>query len=222
MCQRRRFKGGGLAGLQQNHIYRSQELRTEMGSMQQVLFRFQLQPFLINWLLSSPANPSSAFDQWPHAQMGPRAQHNAINALSVFPCAFFFFLLSCMRTHTSTSAKNVRMRLINAHSAWVQDLHYFMLRSLNWSQDKMISGGIFHVVIFLFPDSEPLGIHLQGETLSLNACFCDPSFDLEMRNIFKKRRGWCCITWWWVGTWYASAPDLICIWRSVGLSLWSQ
>lgn len=76
-CWRWRFGGSRLAGLELTRIYRSQELRTEMGSMLQVLFRFQLQPFLINWLLSSPANWGSAFDQWPHTQMGSHLQKHS-------------------------------------------------------------------------------------------------------------------------------------------------
>lgn len=158
VCCRWRVRGGGLAGLEQTRIYRSQELRTEMGSMPQVLFRFQLQPFLINWLLSSPANWGTAFDHWPHTQMG---LHTTINTLSD---------LFCFTVHTHTHRyKTIQMCLINAHSAWEQDLHYFMLCSFNWSRDKMISEEICHVVvIFLSPRTEP-----PGRRSSLDVLLCD-------------------------------------------------
>lgn len=48
------------------------------------------------------------------------------------------------------------MCLINAHSAWQQDLHYFMLRRFNWLPDKMISEGIFYVVFVFFAPEPPL------------------------------------------------------------------
>lgn len=48
------------------------------------------------------------------------------------------------------------MRLINAHSAWQQDLHYFMLRRFNWLPDKMISEGIFYVVFVFFAPEPPV------------------------------------------------------------------
>lgn len=182
VCWRWRFRGGGLVGLEQTRIYRSQELRTEMGSMLQVLFRFQLQPFLINWLLSSLANWGSAFDQWPHTQMGSDTQkpnHKQTLTLSVF-C--FDTYKQVHRYTRGQGCKTIQMSSINAHSAWEQDLHYFMLSSFNWLQDKMISEGIFHVVIFLFPHTEPPGINLQGEAFALGCVFLGSWFAIETHN----------------------------------------
>lgn len=154
------FRGGGLAGLGQTHFHRSQELRTEMGSELPVLFRSQIQQFLINWLLSWPENWGPAFDQWPHTQMGPHTQkHNCKHT--------FTFHRKSTFTHThmlsNTKMQTIQMCLINAHSTWEEDLHYFMVCRFNWSQDKMISEEIFHVVVFLFPHMEPSGIHLQAK-----------------------------------------------------------
>lgn len=94
-------------------------------------------------------------------------RNTTINTLSLF----LFFLLSRVQTHTH-GCKTIQMSLINAHSAWEQDLHYFMLCSFNWLQDKMISEGIFLVVvIFLLPRTQPPGIHLQGEAFVLGCVF---------------------------------------------------
>ena len=170
------FKSGGLPGLQTACIYRSQELRSEIGSMLQVLFRFQLQPILINWLLSSPAKWGSALING-HTQTGSHSQKHT-DTLSLFR---FFCITACdqhtqthIHTHTRMhGCKTIQMCLINAHSAWEQDLHYFTLCSFNWSQDKMISEGVSHVVvIFLFVRTEPdLGISSQGEEFALGCVF---------------------------------------------------
>lgn len=135
MCWRWRFRGGGLVGLEQTRFYSSQELRTEMGSVLQVLFRSQIQPLLISWLLSWPVNWGSAFNQWPHTQMGSHTQKH--NTLSLFQCKrTFTHIHTRSQTHR---CKTIQMCLINAHSTWEEDLHYFMVCRFNWSQDKMIS-----------------------------------------------------------------------------------
>lgn len=164
------FKSGGLPGLQTACIYRSQELRSEIGSMLQVLFRFQLQPILINWLLSSPAKWGSALiNGHTHRQV-----HTVRNTQTHFHSFSFCALQHATHTHTRThGCKTIQMCLINAHSAWEQDLHYFTLCSFNWSQDKMISEGVSHVVvIFPFLRTEPdLGISSQGEEFVLGCVF---------------------------------------------------
>lgn len=185
MCWRWRFRGGGLVGLEQTRFCSSQELRTEMGSVLQVLFRSQIQPFLINWLLSWPVNWGSAFDQWPHTQMGSHTQkHN-------YKHPFTFSMQTHIRTHTRSQTyrcKTIQMCLINAHSTWEEDLHYFMVCRFNWSQDKMISEEIFHVVVFLFPHTEPSGIHLQGEGFVLG----------------------CALLWSWFWSWNLEIPAVCC------------
>lgn len=159
-CQWKKLRGGGLAGFQHKSIYRSQKLRTDMGSMQQVLFRFQLQPFVINWLLSSKANQGTALINGHTHRCTDTPRNTTINRLchSGSVCVFV-----CVCIHTNQHrCKTIQMCLINAHLAWEQDLHYFMLCSLDWSQDKMISEGIFYVVIFLFPSHQALQHWLQG------------------------------------------------------------
>lgn len=70
--------------------------------MLQVLFRFQLQPFLINWLLSWAANWACVFDQWSHRR--PHTLRNTtINTLLLsFFFFLFFFCCCCARPWADT------------------------------------------------------------------------------------------------------------------------
>lgn len=93
------------------------------------------------------------------------SENTTINTLSL---SIFF-----VHTHT---CKTIQMFLINACSAREQDPHYFMLCGSNWSKDKMISEGIFHViVIFLFLWK----FILREKRLSLDVCVCVLGFDPE-------------------------------------------
>ena len=141
--------------------------------MQQVLFRFQLQPFLINWLLSSLANQGCAFDQWPHITIVSHIQrHNSERTFS-----FSFILLSCLQTHTSTGTKPVwsmptwpecRICIISCSVAWID------------CKDKMISEGIFHAVIFCI--SSQLEFVCKEKHEFLHVSVCDLSFYLQICN----------------------------------------
>lgn len=106
-CQWKKLRGGGLAGFQHKSIYRSQKLRTDMGSMQQVLFRFQLQPFVINWLLSSTANQGTALINGHTHRWTDTPRNTTINRLChsgsvcVFVCA-----RACVYTHKPAQVQN--------------------------------------------------------------------------------------------------------------------
>ena len=188
------FKSGGLPGLQTACIYRSQELRSEIGSMLQVLFRFQLQPILINWLLSSPAKWGSALING-HTQTGSHSQKHT-DTLSLFR---FFCITACdqhtqthihTHTHACTDAKpskcvwsmptrpESRICIISRSVVLID-------RRIKWLVKESLMWLLFS---FLFAQSQILEFLRKERSLPLDVCSCDLGFDLETCNrcLFKE------------------------------------
>lgn len=175
-CQWKKLRGGGLADFQHKSIYRSQKLRTDMGSMQQVLFRFQLQPFVINWLLSSTANQGTALIKGHTHRWTDTPRNTTINRLchsgSVCVCV-------CVYTQTSTGAKP--FKCVWSMPTWPESRICIISCSVVWI-DRRIKWLVKESFMLLFsfsPHTKPCSIDCKDTHFSLNVCLCDLSLILR-------------------------------------------
>lgn len=160
----------------------SQKLRTDMGSMQQVLFRFQLQPFVINWLLCSTANQGTALINGHTHRWTDTPRNTTINRLChsgsvcVFVCAR---ACVCVYTQTSTGAKP--FKCVWSMPTWPESRICIISCSVVWI-DRRIKWLVKESFMLLFsfsPHTKPCSIDCKDTHLSLNVCLCDLSLILR-------------------------------------------
>lgn len=158
--------GGGLEevgwlALSRRHL---QKQGTEMGSMLQVLFRFQLQPFLINWLFSNPAIWGSGFDQWPHTQLSSHTRKHKREHTSILPvCCTEAMPATCV--WSMCTRPESRICIISCSVVLID-------RRIKWLVKES-----FMLLLSSFLTLSLMEFICQEKHLSSDVCVCDLGFD---------------------------------------------